>query len=701
MRLSKLTAHGFKSFADKTEIAFDTPITCIVGPNGCGKSNVVDAIKWVLGEQSAKSLRGGAMLDVIFNGSSVRKPSGMASVTLTFDNQDRTLALDFDTVTVTRQLYRDGSSEYLLNNQRCRLRDVRELFMDTGVGTDAYSIIEQGKVDVLLQSNPQQRRDIFEEAAGISKFKARKLEASRKLERTQQNLGLVRQRLEDAERRLRSVKIQATRARNYQEYAAQLRELQLEYTLAQYHRLQTQLIQTNEQLAQTQADQDQATNRLQQHEQLLANAQREYEATQGQQRQIEHDHLAQQSLKEQAQQRLAFAQSALADCRRQIEADEHRRVDLANRTQQLLQELDESVSQTKQLEESQHAAANRLEILQDEHRRLSHQLNEKRSSLEDEKAGIVSLMRRTAQLHNEIQSIDVFEKSLIDTRQKLDERAGQVAQELERLLTSRDESQSKHTEAMSLLEAQNNQLQEHAGQASQLGQQQSQLTDRLAATKEQRTAMDSRRAVLQEMQDKQQGVSDPVKAVLARIDAARNNDSSQEKETFGFVRGLLAQMIDTDPEQPDHARLVEAALGNYQQALIIDRLANICDQNNGDKNEAIQALAGRVTFLPIDQYPKPLSTDQCRPFHGPDRRLPTPDRPDPLPRYDPADRRNAVGQDPGRAEPSHRRPAAGAATHRLPVCHHPIPVVGGGWPRGRRAGERGPGHPHGPDRPTQ
>ena len=614
MRLSKLTAHGFKSFADKTEIAFDTPITCIVGPNGCGKSNVVDAIKWVLGEQSAKSLRGGAMLDVIFNGSSVRKPSGMASVTLTFDNQDRTLALNFDTVTVTRQLYRDGSSEYLLNNQRCRLRDVRELFMDTGVGTDAYSIIEQGKVDVLLQSNPQQRRDIFEEAAGISKFKARKLEASRKLERTQQNLGLVRQRLEDAERRLRSVKIQATRARNYQEYAAQLRELQLEYTLAQYHRLQTQLIQINEQLAQTQADQDQAINRLQQHEQLLANAQREYEATQGQQRQVEHDCLAQQSLKEQAQQRLAFAQSALADCRRQIETDEHRRVDLANRTQQLLQELDESVSQTKQLEASQHTAANRLETLQDEHRRLSHQLNEKRSSLEDEKAGIVSLMRRTAQLHNEIQSIGVFEKSLVDTRQKLDERAGHVAQELERLLTSRDESQSKHTEAMTLLEAQNNQLQEHAGQASQLGQQQSQLTDRLAATKEQRTAMDSRRAVLQEMQDKQQGVSDPVKAVLARIDTARNNDSPQEKETFGFVRGLLAQMIDTDPEQPDHARIVEAALGNYQQALVIDCLANICDQNDGDKNEAIQALAGRVTFLPIDQYPKPYQPTNVDPF---------------------------------------------------------------------------------------
>ena len=152
MRLAKLTLSGFKSFADKTEIVFDAPVVGIVGPNGCGKSNVVDAIKWVLGEQSAKSLRGGAMMDVIFNGSATRKPSGMASVTLHFDNTadadgNRTLQLDADEVAVSRQLFRDGTSEYLVNKQRVRLRDVRELFMDTGVGRDAYSIFEQGKVD--------------------------------------------------------------------------------------------------------------------------------------------------------------------------------------------------------------------------------------------------------------------------------------------------------------------------------------------------------------------------------------------------------------------------------------------------------------------------------------------------------------------------------------------------------------------------
>src|SRR5580765_2220659 len=168
MRLKKLILQGFKSFADRTEFAFDSPITGIVGPNGCGKSNVVDAFKWVLGEQSAKSLRGDAMMDVIFNGSAARKPSGLAEVVLVFGNPQRPdgtrkLNLDTEEVTVGRRLFRDGTSEYQLNNNATRLRDIRELFLDTGVGVDAYSVIEQGRVSALLEANPAERRIIFEE----------------------------------------------------------------------------------------------------------------------------------------------------------------------------------------------------------------------------------------------------------------------------------------------------------------------------------------------------------------------------------------------------------------------------------------------------------------------------------------------------------------------------------------------------------
>src|ERR1043165_1506374 len=246
MRLKKLILQGFKSFAGRTEFVFDAPITGIVGPNGCGKSNVVDGFKWVLGEQSAKSLRGDAMMDVIFNGSSARKPAGMSEVVLVFENPRRNdgtrlLALDTDEVTVGRRLFRDGTSEYQLNSNASRLKDIRELFLDTGVGVDAYSVIEQGRVAALLESNPAERRLIFEEAAGISKYKVKKKEAVRKLEKTDQNLLRVNDIVEEVERRLRSVKIQAGKARSYTESPPRLRELRLQYALQEYHQHATRL----------------------------------------------------------------------------------------------------------------------------------------------------------------------------------------------------------------------------------------------------------------------------------------------------------------------------------------------------------------------------------------------------------------------------------------------------------------------------
>ncbi|HOI56174.1 MAG TPA: AAA family ATPase, partial [Phycisphaerae bacterium] len=237
MQIKKLEVHGFKSFADKTEFLFDEGITCIIGPNGCGKSNVVDAVKWILGEQSARSLRGHEMSDVIFNGSANRHSLGFAEATLTFNNESRRLPIDAAEVSVTRRLYRSGESEYMINRKLCRLKDIRDVFMDTGVGLNAYSLIEQGKVDILLQSNPQQRRAVFEEAAGISKYKAKKKEAIRKLERTEQNLLRLNDIIDEVERRLRSVKFQAGKARNWQAYSQRLKELRITHALNEYHKL--------------------------------------------------------------------------------------------------------------------------------------------------------------------------------------------------------------------------------------------------------------------------------------------------------------------------------------------------------------------------------------------------------------------------------------------------------------------------------
>src|ERR1700676_277264 len=235
--LKRLELVGFKSFADKTEFDFPAGVTGIVGPNGSGKSNVVDAVRWVLGEQSAKSLRGGEMADVIFNGSASRRSLGLAEVTMTFDNSRRHLSTEADEVQITRRVFRSGEGEYLINQQVCRLKDIKELFLGSGAGADAYCIIEQGKVDVLLQASTKDRRTIFEEAAGISRFKAKKIETLRKLERVDQNVQRLRDIIDEVEKQLRTVKLQASKAQRFQEYTNRLKELRVALGLDDYHRL--------------------------------------------------------------------------------------------------------------------------------------------------------------------------------------------------------------------------------------------------------------------------------------------------------------------------------------------------------------------------------------------------------------------------------------------------------------------------------
>src|SRR5436305_10632582 len=221
--LKRLELVGFKSFADKTRFDFSPGITGVVGPNGSGKSNVVDAVRWILGEQSAKSLRGGEMADVIFNGSTSRRSLGLAEVTMTFDNTRRALATDAEEVQITRRVYRSGEGEYLINQQLSRLKDIKDLFLGSGAGADAYCIIEQGRVDVLLQASTKERRSIFEEAAGISRFRARKTETLRKLERVDANLLRLRDLMEAGEQQLRSVRLQAAKAQRHQEHTERLK----------------------------------------------------------------------------------------------------------------------------------------------------------------------------------------------------------------------------------------------------------------------------------------------------------------------------------------------------------------------------------------------------------------------------------------------------------------------------------------------
>src|SRR5450432_271822 len=239
MHLQSLELFGFKSFPDKTIFHFHEGVTAIVGPNGCGKSNVLDAVRWVLGEQSAKALRGGEMADVIFNGTETRKPVGFGEVSLTFTNCESELVVDWHDVRVTRRVYRDGNSEYLLNKTPCRLRDIQSLFADTGVGRSAYSIMEQGKIDLILSSRPEDRRAVFEEAAGITKYKSQRKEALRKLEATEANLLRVTDIINEVKRQIGSVQRQAAKARRYQGMLDDLRVLETHSTKRQWDELES------------------------------------------------------------------------------------------------------------------------------------------------------------------------------------------------------------------------------------------------------------------------------------------------------------------------------------------------------------------------------------------------------------------------------------------------------------------------------
>ena len=241
--LKALDIIGFKSFADKTRFEFCDGITVVVGPNGSGKSNVVDAIKWVLGAQSAKSLRGKEMADVIFKSpnNSKRRDVNTAEVTMTIDNSTGLLALGTDEVYVTRRVYKSGEGEYLINHEPCRLKDIKDLFRGTGVGTDAYSLIEQGEVKRMLETSTKERRAIFEEAAGISRFKAKKVESQRKLERVELNLTRLSDIVDEVESRLRAVRNQASKARRYREYTERLQQLRTQIGLVDWKKYTQQL----------------------------------------------------------------------------------------------------------------------------------------------------------------------------------------------------------------------------------------------------------------------------------------------------------------------------------------------------------------------------------------------------------------------------------------------------------------------------
>lgn len=568
MKLRKLIVSGFKSFADRTEFDFDDGISCVVGPNGCGKSNVVDAVKWVLGEQSAKSLRGSEMMDVIFNGSSQRRPGGSAEVTLVFDNSDGQLKPAGDgeqpptAVSITRKLFRNGQSEYLINKSPSRLRDIREMFMDTGVGVDAYSVIEQGRVEGFLQSSQEDRRSIFDEAAGISKYKARRKEAMRKLERVDQNLLRLSDIVGEVEKRLRSIKYQAGKARNYQAYTEQLKDLRSLHFLAQYHNLstlrsglRTKLDAGNDKLSAIAAGIEQLESTRNGTEVEAGDLERTSRDLQGR-------IAAFGGLITAGKQRGEMLEGRVRELTEQINATTARCSELSEQIESCGGEIAARVGELEKIEAELETCNGKYESLRGEHTAGELAINKLSAGLEDVKAGAIDLMRRASQLHNEIHGLSIRRENLHSQRNRLSSRAEEIAASLAKILEEKAALSARLDEVRQSLESHKARHEEARQERLKLVDSEQTLANKLSSAREQRSGVLSRMGALKEMQQRLEGVGSGVRKILkARADGK-----------LQFILGMLGDFLETDVA---HAPLVEASLAGADQVLLADRFESV------------------------------------------------------------------------------------------------------------------------------
>ena len=630
--LKALELAGFKSFADRARFEFPPGITVIVGPNGSGKSNIVDGIKWVLGEQSAKSLRGKEMADVIFKGSTSggRKPASAAEATLVLDNADGKLPVDAPEVHITRRVFRSGEGEYLINRQPARLKDIRDMFRGTGVGVDAYSLIEQGKVDRLLQASARDRRAIFEEAAGISRFKAKKVEAQRRLERVEQNLLRLSDIVEEVENRLKTVRNQAGKARRYREYTERLQALRTQIARVDWRRLTEKLTTIEGELAAIVEQIQSSDAQSQRHEA----SQLEIEATlatTGEELRNLHSRLAvaQQQISQQKT-TISHEQSRwteLTDAARQQSSSLLALTDRAGDTRTRLAQTQADVAAAEvALAHAADAAASRENALaalaaeQELSRRLAD------SSREAHLARLQAAAALSSQLQAHQSQLAGLRQSSVTLERELAELHDAQSRAAEALTAARKRQQlaaARMTQHQADLEKAQDELAEnrnlHASRADDLAQLQSR-----------RRGVAERHDVLEEFERTLVGIGAGVKQVLAWAGLGRPETAAREETPvisdraigsrtaeseddptasdaagnssgvtpWSGVQGVVADFLQVDLE---YAAAIDAGLGEAAQAIVIAGHNHQHDRQLRAVREACGELSGRVLFLAQQQ----------------------------------------------------------------------------------------------------
>jgi chromosome segregation protein len=589
--LKSLELVGFKSFADRVRFDFGPGVVGVVGPNGSGKSNVVDALKWILGEQSARGLRGKEMADVIFNGSAGRKPMGMAEASLVFDNRKKILPGVGDEVVLSRRVFRGGESEYAINGRPARLKDFKELFLGTGMSLGAYSIIEQGKVEQVLSSSVHDRRHLFEEAAGVSRFRAKKVEALRRLDRVEQNLVRAQDLLDELEKQARSLRSQAGKAKSYRELADRLRELRI---AAGLHERRTSQVELDALNAERSSLRDGAADC----ESTLANLRARLGSLDAElgEREIAAERHARES--NDLTQRLATLQGDLDADDRRAEASAAELDERRNRLHELRAKAAELVAQAAEWEsqlaldkQERDARRERLAELERGGAEAVSAFESARSGLENRRQASRSLETKLARGEADLRLVAQQESEARETDARLNRRRRWLARELDALRANAGRFQSQLRVVRSTLTASRSVLGQLQSEHSRLQSRIAEVARRLAEARERRSAVAGRVDVLRQLQERREGLDGGVQqALLSRV---------QGDPVWRPVLGVLAEFLEVEAE---HADLVEVALGPLAQALLVRSPAELTESLVA----AARSLPGRVRFLPLGTEGEPL-----------------------------------------------------------------------------------------------
>ena len=582
MRLKKLYIHGFKSFADRVEMTFEHGVTGVVGPNGCGKSNISDAVRWVLGEQSARQLRGSRMEDVIFNGTEKRRRMAYCEVTLTFDNEDRSLPSDYTEVAVTRRVFRTGESEYLLNGAACRLKDVVDLFRDTGIGRDGYSIVGQGRVGEILSQKSEDRRQVFEEAAGIVKYKARKSEAEKRLDNTEQNLSRIADIISELESRLEPLRLQSEDARKYLAMREEQKGLDLNVFLIRSERYQEKIAElrlTAENMRETLAQNEREQQALNERRESVQNQLSEREERAAELREslqaLIQEVEAQEGQANVLRERLAASRREQARVEDEKRAAEEGETGMRRRIETLEGEIAREGEGVAAREERQAALDRALEEAETAAARLE-------TEAEDAKERVIRFMNDMGDVKSEQARLTALGEAIDRQLTSLSagaEEDSRVAADLTRAV---EDAEGVWDEENDRLKALNEAAREISERTRRAGEEYERLTAESQKLLSIKQELGSRLKLLTEMQRDYEGYNLSVKQVL--MEAERRGGAG--------VHGVVASILHA-PQRLERA--LDMVLGGTLQNVVVDR--------DEDAKAMIEYLKrnryGRATFLPI------------------------------------------------------------------------------------------------------